>query len=374
MNLVLLIGRFPPGVYGGAELQAEGWAKRLADRHRVIVITRKGAPGEPDREDRDGFAVLRLPASRVPLLRTALDIRWIERAVSAVTPRPGALLCFQTFISGFAGVRLQKRLGVPAIVWVRGEDEYRASRARTRRISVGVWDEAAAVLAQSEANRGRVLDAVRRFRPGAEGRVAAKLEVVPNGLELPPPPFPPGMRILAVGRLIHDKGMDLVIDAVAGMQGLLTIAGDGPERSALEARAARHGADVRFEGAVDRARLDALYRDASCVVLASRRGEGLPNVLLEAFSYGKPVVATPVTGVADLVVDGVNGLIVPVNEALALRDALARLAHERGLAARLGEGARRTAEGFAWERVRPRLEAVLERVAPFRPVSSRRQL
>uniref|UniRef100_A0A832MMW9 Glycosyltransferase n=1 Tax=Eiseniibacteriota bacterium TaxID=2212470 RepID=A0A832MMW9_UNCEI len=361
MNLVLLIGRFPPGVVGGAELQAEAWARRLARRHALLVVTRKGAPGEPDREERDGFAVVRLPVSRVPLLRTALDVRLIERAVEAVTPRPDALLCFQTFISGFVGVRLQRRLGVPAVVWVRGEDEYRVSRGRTRHLSVGVWREAAGVLVQSEGNRAAVLGAVRRFAPRAVADVAARLEVVPNGIELPPAPPPRGARTLAVGRLIHDKGMDVAIDAVAGVQGLLTIAGDGPERAALEARARAHGLDVRFEGFVDRARLAALYREASSVVLASRRGEGLPNVLLEAMAWARPVVATAVTGVADLVRDGENGLLVPPGDVGALRAALARLAHERGLADRLAAGARRTAEAHDWARVEPRLEALLER-------------
>jgi glycosyltransferase involved in cell wall biosynthesis len=258
-------------------------------------------------------------------------------------------------------VRLQGRPGIPAVVWVRGEDEYRLARGRTRHLSVRVWDAAAGVLVQSAANREQVLQAVRRFRPRSEARIAAKLEVVPNGIELPALSATHRGRFLAVGRLIPDKGMDVVIDAVAGAQGLLTVAGEGPERSGLEARARRHGLDVRFEGAVERARLDTLYRECHAVVLASRRGEGLPNVLLEAFAHGKPVVATPVTGVRDLVRDGVNGLLVPPGDPLALRDALARLLHERGLAERLGQAGRATVEEFAWEKVEPLLERCLER-------------
>jgi len=364
VNLAILIGRFPPGVFGGAEFQAEQWAKRLGLRHHVTVITRQNAPADPEHETRDGFHVVRLPVARVPLLRTALDLARIERAVRALAPRPDRLLCFQTFLSGYAGVRIGRRLGVPAIVWVRGEDEYRLT-PRTARLSVPTWRDAAAVLVQSESNRERVLAAVRRFRAAAEPRISAKLGVVPNGIALPGTAGPSAGagRVLAVGRLIPDKGMDVVIDAVAGMQGLLTIAGAGPEREALETRARRHGLDVRFEGAVDRARLDALYRESKVVVLGSRRGEGLPNVLLEAFAHGLPVVATTVTGVTDLVRSGENGLLVPPGDPLALRDALARLFHERGLAERLGAAARATAEGYAWERVLPRLEAVLERNA-----------
>ena len=362
MNLCILIGHFPPGPFGGAELQAEAWAVRLADRHRVTVVTRLDPVDQPALEERAGVRVVRLPVSRVPIVRTALDLAAIERAVRDQSPPPDLLLCFQTFISGWAGVRAQRRLGIPAVVWVRGEGEYRlrASR-RMRALAPWVWANARGVMVQSEANRVALLAELGDSAPGARDAVAGKLEVVPNGLDLPQTVAPPGGRVLTVGRLIPDKGMDVVVDAVAGIQGLLTLAGEGPERSRLESRARQHGLDARFTGFVPRGRLDALYREAWVVVLAARRGEGLPNAVLEAFAHGRPVVATPVAGVRDLVVDGVNGLLVPSDDPLALRDALARLAHERGLAERLGRAGRETAEAFAWSRVRPRLETLLER-------------
>ena len=369
MKLAILIGRFPPGVYGGAEFQAEQWARRLGARHGVTVVTRSNGSGHRTLERREGFEVVRLPVSPVPLVRTALDLARVEGEVARMNPRPDRLLCFQTFLSGYGGVRLQRRLGIPALVWVRGEDEYRVGW-RTARFSVPTWEVAAGVLVQSETNRERVLAAVRRHRPSAEARIAAKLSVVPNGIELHAQDEPGAVpaaeagRLLAVGRLIRDKGMDVAIDAVAGIQGLLTIAGAGPEREALESRARHHGVDVRFEGAVERERLAQLYRSSSAVILASRRGEGLPNVLIEAFAHSRPVVATRVPGVTDLVQDGVNGLLVPPGDALALRDALARLMHERGLVERLARAARATAETYSWERVLPQLEAVLERSDP----------
>lgn len=364
MNLALLIGHFPPGPFGGAELQAEGWARRLADRHRVTVITRRDPPGPPPEESRDGFRVLRLPVSPVPLLRTWLDLAAIGRAVSDLSPRPDVLLCFQTFISGWAGVRAQARLGVPALVWVRGEDEYRLDRsAGTRWLSPRVWSRARGVLVQSESIRAGLIAQLERHAPRARAIVEGKLEVVPNGLDLPDGVAPFGGRVLTVGRLIPGKGMDTVLDAVAGIQGQVTVVGEGPERGRLEARARMHGMDARFTGFVSRDQLDALHRDAWVLVLAARRGEGLPNVVLEAFAHGRPVVTTPIAGARDLVQDGVNGLLVPPDDPRALREALARLGHERGLAERLGRAGRETAERFAWERVRPRLEALLERAA-----------
>jgi glycosyltransferase involved in cell wall biosynthesis len=361
VNLALLIGHFPPGDFGGAELQAEAWAARLADRHRVTVITRRDPPTQPSREERDGFTVIRLEPSPVPFVRTALDIMAIRNATRALVPRPDVALCFQTFISGLAGITVQRHLGIPAVVWIRGEGEYRlAGSRRARWFGPRVWRAARGVLVQSEANRDGLLAALAGDA-ALRDAVAAKLEVVPNGLDLPAPPFARGSRVLVVGRLIRDKGVDTVVDAAADAGLALTVAGDGPERAALEARARARGRDARFLGFVPRAGLAALYADAACAVLAARAGEGLPNTLLEAFAHACPVVATPVAGVRDLIRDGVNGLLVPPDDVPALRAALDRLAREPGLGARLGAAARATAEGYAWSEVRPRLERALER-------------
>jgi len=141
----------------------------------------------------------------------------------------------------------------------------------------------------------------------------------------------------------------------------LVIAGEGPERGALEALTARLGAGVSFVGHLDAAALARAYSAARVVVLAARRGEGLPNVLLEALAHGRPVVATPCAGTRDLIADGVNGLLVPPGDAEALAGALARLTSDAATAQRLASAGRASVERFAWERIEPRLEAALER-------------
>ncbi len=367
MNLAVLIGHFPPGSFGGAELQAEGWAMRLAKHHRVTVITRRDPRGLSAREQRDGYDIVRLPVSRLPGWRTCSDVIAIEHAVRALEPRPDLLLCFQTFISGWAGTRAGRRLGVPAVVWIRGEGEYQLRTSRRHGwFSPRVWSAAAGVLVQSETNRADLLAELERVAPARVPAVRGKLAVVENGLELPGvTPVPADGAVLTVGRLIADKGMDVVIEACTGLGRRLVIAGAGPERAALEQQAARSGpvprADVHFDGFVSQAALAQRYVESAVVVLAARRGEGLPNVLLEAMAHGRPVIATPCAGTRDLLADGANGLLVPPGDAPALRAALERLASERGLAQRLGDAARATAERFEWQRVQPRLEAALER-------------
>lgn len=363
MRLAILIGHFPPAAYGGAELQAEGWARRLADRHEVTVVTRADHERRPGRESRDGFGIVRLPVSRVPGWRTVADVVGIERALARIEPGPELLLCFQTFVSGLAGTRAGARLGIPAAVWIRGEAEYRlGDSALMRALSPRVWAAAAGVLVQSEANRADLLAELERVAPRLAPRLRERLEVVENGLDLPPRgPRPDDGRVVTVGRLIADKGMDVVIAACARAARPLTIVGEGPERAALETRARALAADVRFAGHVSREELAAIYAGAGAVVLAARRGEGLPNVLLEGMAHGRPVVATACAGTRDLVVDGENGVIVPAGDAEALASVLARLAGDAPWRERLGDRARATAERFEWSRVQPRLETLLER-------------
>ncbi|HTM57081.1 MAG TPA: glycosyltransferase family 4 protein [Candidatus Udaeobacter sp.] len=364
MHIVILIGRFPPGVLGGAERQAEGWAERLCDRHRVTVVTRQEPGGYAGPEPRPGYTLLRLRRSGIALWRSYADLRAIERTVRGLEPRPDLLLCFQTFISGFAGVSLQKRLGIPAVVWIRGEGEYRLERSlRWRMIAPRVWAEATGVLVQTEEAREQLLSEIRRHRPAALERVASHLGVVPNGIEMTPDGESDvsSNRVLAVGRLVHEKGIDTVIDAMEGAGRPLTVAGVGPEREQLQQRALARGVEARFEGLVAASRMRALYRESACTVLAARFGEGLPNALIEAMSLARPVIGTPVTGIRELIQDGVNGLLVPPDDPRSLRAAIDRLAGDRALARRLGAEARRSVERFEWSRVRPRLEEMLER-------------
>jgi glycosyltransferase involved in cell wall biosynthesis len=361
MKLVFLIGHFPPGPFGGAEAQAEQWALHLSERHAVTVVTRRDPPDQPQGEERGRYRVIRTPVSRVPLWRTAADLRAIESAVRALPENPDLMLCFQTFVSGLAGVRLQRRRGIPAVVWIRGESEYHRRRSmRERWVGPRVWEEARGVLVQSEAVRRAFLAELGTHAAGLAAKVEAKLRVVPNGIELPLRPALPGTHVLALGRLIPSKGVDVVIEAVSRLpDARLVVAGDGPARPALEALARRRGAGVEFSGHVARERLPEIFARARCLVLAARAGEGFPNVLLEAMASGVPVIATPVAGVSDLVRDGANGLLVPPGDVGALRGAMERLLGDEALRARLSAAGRETAAGYAWDRVVPRLEAAL---------------
>ena len=179
--------------------------------------------------------------------------------------------------------------------------------------------------------------------------------------------------VLSVGRLVRRKGFDLALRAFAAYRGrggraLYVIAGDGPERGALEALAGELGVreQVRFMGAVDEPTKLALY--ALCDVfmmpntlLDNVDWEGFGIVFLEAARAGKPTIGGANGGVPDAIADGVTGILVdPCNQG-EVDAALARLLSDSELRARLGAAAReRAATQFAWPVIGEKFRRVLE--------------
>jgi glycosyltransferase involved in cell wall biosynthesis len=163
-----------------------------------------------------------------------------------------------------------------------------------------------------------------------------------------------------VGRLVERKGVTHLIEAVrqlsSDVRPYLTVIGDGPERAALDAQIARDGLRdrVTIRGRVSEAELRGAYAVADVLVLPSildARGdtEGLGVVLLEAMSYGVPVIGSNLGGITDIVRDGETGLLVPPGDPVQLAATLRRLAGDRRLAARLGDAGRQhVATAFGW--------------------------
>jgi glycosyltransferase involved in cell wall biosynthesis len=164
------------------------------------------------------------------------------------------------------------------------------------------------------------------------------------------------LRLLAVGRLVEKKGLDVLVDAHAlvaarGVPTETTLAGgeDGAYGDELRRRIAGLGLEgsVRLAGTMSQAALLDEYGRASvfclpCRVLANGDRDGIPNVLVEAMAAGLPVVTTPVSGIPELVEDGVNGLLVPPDDPERLAEALLLLHADGGLRERLATAGRAT--------------------------------
>jgi glycosyltransferase involved in cell wall biosynthesis len=167
------------------------------------------------------------------------------------------------------------------------------------------------------------------------------VRVIPSGVDLPAQvgeeAYPP--EVLYAGRLSPEKGVLELVEATEGLN--LVVAGDGPLRARIPGT----------QGFVPHDELQGLYARAAVVACPSRR-EGFGVACLEAMAHGRPVVATAVGGLRDLVVDGETGLVVPPRDPGALRSALERLLGDPVLRRRLGAAGReRARERFSWAAV-----------------------
>jgi glycosyltransferase involved in cell wall biosynthesis len=184
-------------------------------------------------------------------------------------------------------------------------------------------------------------------------------------------------RFLSVGRLIPIKGHDVLLRAFARVldrrpDARLAIAGHGQLEQELRSLSASLGLEgaVSFLGQVSPAQ--ALIEEASVVVVPSR-GEGFGMVALEAMERGRPVVATAVGGLGDLVRDGVTGLLVPAEDAEALAAAMLALADDPARAEAMGAAGRvRALEAFEQARCTDRTEALYRSWLERRGLQARR--
>jgi glycosyltransferase involved in cell wall biosynthesis len=166
-----------------------------------------------------------------------------------------------------------------------------------------------------------------------------------------------GPTLVAAGRLVPQKALDVAFEAVRECEGVaLVLAGDGPERAPLEARA--RGLSVRFLGAQPRETVFELLAAADAVLLSST-WENFPHAVVEGLAVGTPVIATEAGGVTEIVEDGVNGLLVPPQDPAALAAAIRRFLADEELRERLRSAAAGSVAGYAPERIYEQLESLL---------------
>ncbi len=161
--------------------------------------------------------------------------------------------------------------------------------------------------------------------------------------------------VACVGRLVPEKNLPLVLDAVAASgTRQLVIAGDGPLRGLIE-NAAIPPCEIHFLGSVDYPRVPLILNAADCLALPSRR-EALPSVSLESLACGTPVVATRVGGLTGLIREGVNGFLT----AASAEDFAQGLARAVDGSDRMRQACRASVEAFGWDRVAPQMVRVYE--------------
>jgi len=355
---LMIIHNFRPGPTGGAELQAERLAIRLAGMgHAMQVLTRLTVPDAPREETLQGVRVHRLD-HRLPywvMLDNANTFRFLVNNRSSFD----ILHAHMAFEHAVMAVVFARCYGKKAIVKIACAGEYgdlfTFSKFAGFRPALQVLRQADAIVAVSREVERELL---------AYGFYPERIIRIPNGVDTThfqrrePSPKHGKTRFLLTVRRHPQKGIDIVLQAARrlrekGFDGQFEISMYGEDYPEHDYR--RMAGELGVMDSINLFPFEQdilpLYQSADCFVLPSR-GEGLSNALLEAMAMELPVIATSVSGTTDVVDDGLDGLLIPINSAEALAASMETVITDRELAGRLGANARRKVEQyFSLERV-----------------------
>ncbi len=362
MRVLVVSGLWPPDVGGPASHAPEVAAFLHGRGHAVEAVVTAEGPPAPE----------------------AYPVHWVSRRLPVGARHAAALLAVArcasrsdvVYATGMLGrAALGARLaGRPLVVKLTADPAFE----RARRL--GLWRGSLEGFQRDRSLRTLPLRAERDRDVGQAAHLVAPSAylrdlalgwgVAPERATVLPNPVPPvpqlrprdelrralaidGPALAFAGRLTAQKSLDVGIEAArrAGVE--LLVAGDGPDRAALERLG--HG---RFLGALTRQGVLELFRAADAALLSSS-WENFPHTVVEALAVGTPVIATRTGGVAEVVHDGVNGLVVEPGDPAALAAAIERFFADPALAARLRAHAVPSVADYQPERIYGRLEQIL---------------
>ena len=278
--------------------------------------------------------------------------------------QPDIVQVFFGIPAGGGAYLLQKRRGVPYVVFLGGRDVpsrnpdppyYRWLYLLLKPIIRAIWGNASAVVACS--------DGLREL--ARETDVDVKIDVIPDGLDLgrfepvQRDPCPEKVRVLTIGRLIPRKGFQFLIRALPQIiektethDFEIEIVGDGPYQGELLKLSEDLGvaSHIRFAGSVPYSELPQKYRDADVFILPSL-AEGMPLVVLEAMGTGLPIVASRVQGIDELVVEDINGALFDAGDVDGLAHALVKLINAGEGRLEMGKASVERVKPYDWKHI-----------------------
>lgn len=375
---------------GGVERVIEELAAEQTRRGRRVTVITKVTDGAAEHELRsDGVAVIRFPYTHRPTPRMYFSfIRQSRRlAAKLLAEQPPALVHYHLTLSAQGPLSVFGK-NIPSVYSFHGPwhaefaaeipEEQQASPVYRRylaaqmgvqkRLQRRLLERVDRIIIHSEFSRGRLAELapdraaqavrighgvdVKRFQPGGIDHERRRAWGVPDD----------AFAVLTVRRLARRMGLDLLLEAVAGLGSSvhLLLAGSGPLRAELEKQAAALGAAgrVHFLGFVPEADLPALYRASNLFVVPSRAEENFGLIVLEAAACGVPVAATPVGALPEVLAAIDSPLLAAAATPGALAQTIAGAIRDREqLAARFHDiVAPRVRREFAWTCVVDRLD------------------
>lgn len=327
---------------GGIEHRIHHMSKRLARKHEVIVVTSR-LEGTEREEWMDGYRVLRLDSrfisnynppyvSSKGVLQTLKDLgpdvvdfhyRWAPSYTRQVMKHDGKVVFtyHNTYGEGEGAMRVISHLNDWSFM--------RKMLAFEKVVCISEF------VREDNARHGFPID---------------RMCVVPNGVEMPTVTSHEGGFILSLGRMVHTKGLEYLLQAMRDVDAKLIVAGAGPERERMEELSRRYSLanKVQMLGRVSEERKQELFATCTLFVMPSLF-ESYGIAAAEAMSFGKAVVATNVGGLPEVVAD--CGVLVPPRDPGALARAINSLLADQKRRQDLGQMAKARASLYSWDRV-----------------------
>jgi len=344
LKILVLNYEFPP-VGGGGGRACADICKALAARGHSLKVITSLVPGLKKQEQIDGYEVIRIFTGRRSRFRASFPAMAAFIAAAFVPARrlirtwePDILHAHFAVPTGVLANALHRATGIPYVLTAHLGDVPGGVPQKTDRwfrmiypLTPPIWEHAAAIAAVSAFTRDL-----------ARAHYAVPIEVIPNGVERP---LDGGVdlavhdpvQLIFAGRFQPQKNLLFLIDALAEWQDLdwrCTLVGDGPLREDIKAQIARHGMESRFSlpGWVTPEEVWSLLGGSDVLVMPSL-SEGLPVVGVQALAQGLAFFVNAAGGFVDLVEDGVNGRICPIEEPACYVNALGDIADPVRLAA-----------------------------------------
>ena len=364
MRIALWSNTYWPHV-GGVEVLIRHFGEALVERgHELLVLVNQDDPTHPRRESFGAIEVARIP------FEDAINQRDPEAFLTARSEVDQVRAAFRPDVEhmyhgmggeiSFFAMTAGRRPGTYVTSLHLSYDDTRVAAQGTLHRVLG---QSASITTCSEAVRA---DLVRQLPDLADKTFAIANSLPWPAVEPAPLPFDPPT-LFTAGRFTDQKGFDVAIEALARLSAppRLVIAGSGTNEGALREQVARRGLDdiVSFPGWVAPDDIPRWMSRATAVLMPSR-WEPFGLVALQAAQVGRPVIASRVDGLLEVVVDGETGLLVPPGDPGALSEAIATLIRDPRRASAIGQRAERHArEAFPWDRHVDAYERLLRRAA-----------
>ncbi|MGD0057226.1 MAG: glycosyltransferase family 4 protein [Methanomassiliicoccales archaeon] len=334
---------------GGIEHRIHHLSTRLSRKHEVIILTGR-LPGTSNEEDIDGYRVKRLDSSILKIYNPPhIRTRGIREALADLEPD---VVDFhyrwaRSYTKAVIGYK-----GPKVFTW---HNSFGEGEGIVKTFSK--WND---VLFSRHIDEFTRIVCVSRFVMNdlaSHGFPENKLRAVSPGVEIPIASTKEEDFVLFIGRLVKTKGLRYLLDATVNIDAELVICGAGPEMEQLKKRSRSLGIShkVKFMGRVT--------EDVKHMMLSTCKIFVFPSIwesyglaAAEAMSYGKPVVATNVGGLPEVI--GGAGLLVDPRDPSALADATTRLLEDDALRSKIGMMARARALNFTWEKAADEMEEV----------------